>query len=241
MLKVVKKTEKERAFSREKDKLLIRYIMTSDQRVFEILENIIEEEYGYGEKITMSMRFSYILEEIITGIKERFIYLYKLEVMEHYLNFGQLENISKENLIHTFKERIINLFIMFEESRVTYKDNIIMQACQYVIENIDKDINLTTISDKLAISKNYFCRLFKQETGENFLNFVTRMKMKRAQRLLKEDNLKVYEVCYMLGYKDTTYFTRLFKRHVHMTPSEYKKVVYYQYFSVPEESISNKV
>lgn len=224
-------SEKGRVFSREKDKQLIKYIMTTDERAFEILEDIIEEEYSYGEKATMSMcvRFSYILEEVVTKIKEKFSYLSKLEVMEHYLDFGQLENISKENLINAFKQKVNKLFKMFEESRVMYKDNIIMQACQYVIENIDEDINLTTISDKLAISKNYFCSLFKQETGENFLSFVTRMKMKRAQLLLKEENLKVYEVCYMLGYTDTTYFTRLFKQYIHMTPSEYKKAVYDQY------------
>ncbi len=222
-------SEKKRAFSREKDKLLIKYMLSTDQEFFEVLENIAEEEYAYGEKITMNMRFSYILEEIVAEINKKFSYLSKLEVMEYYLDFSELENLSKENLINKFKEKIIRLFRMFEESRVTHKDNIIMQACQYVIENIDDEINLTTISDRLTISKNYFCRLFKQETGENFLNFVTRMKMKRAQLLLKEENLKVYEVCYMLGYMDTTYFTRLFKKYIHMTPSEYKKVVYDQY------------
>lgn len=117
----------------------------------------------------------------------------------------------------------------FEESRVIYKDNVVMQACQYVIEHIDEEISLVTISETLSISKNYFCSLFKKETGENFLSFVTRMKMRRAQFLLREENLRVYEVCDLLGYTDTTYFTRLFKKYTNMTPNEYKKVVNEQY------------
>lgn len=223
--------EKGRELSREKDKLLIKYIMTTDQKTFEVLETIVEEEYGYGtgEIMSMCVRFTYILEEIVSRIKERFAYLNKLEATSDYLEFGAIEGRSKQDLINAFKEKVSRLFEIFEESKVTYKDNVIMQACQYVVEHIDEEISLTTISEKLAISKNYFCSLFKQETGENFLNFVTRMKMKRAKFLLKEENLKVYEVCDRLGYTDTTYFTRLFKKYTHMTPNEYKKVVYDQY------------
>ena len=224
-------TKERRVFSRKKEKQLIKYIMTTDQRAFEILEEILEEEYSYGEKTTMSMcvRFSYILEEVVGTIKEKFSYLSKLEHVEHYLDFGQGENTPKEALINAFEENVSSLITIFKESKVMYKDNLIMQACQYIIENIDEDISLTTVSDRLGMSKNYLSSLFKQETGESFLVFVTRMKMKRAQLLLKEKNLMVYEVCYMLGYRDTTYFTRLFKKYTNMTPSEYKKAVYDEY------------
>lgn len=224
-------SETVREFSREKDKLLIKYILATDQRMFETLESILTEEYSYGnaEITSMCVRFSYILEEVTAKIQEKFSYLNKLEVIADYLDFGQSSNQPKEKMISAFKENIIRLFKVFEESRVIYKDNIVMQACQYVIEHVDEEISLTTIGEKLAISKNYFCSLFKQETGENFLNFVTRMKIKRAKLLLKEENLKVYEVCDRLGYTDTTYFTRLFKKYTNMTPNEYKKAVYDQY------------
>lgn len=223
--------EKGRELSRDKDKLLIQCVMTAEQKVFEILEDIVREESNYGDQEIMSMcvRFSYILEEIGIKTREKFSYLNKLVVIEEYVDFGNIEGRTKRELLNIFKEKITRLFQIFEESKVIYKDNIVMQACQYVIEHIDENISLTTISEKLAISKNYFCSLFKQETGENFLNFVTRMKMKRARFLLKHENLKVYEVCDRLGYTDTTYFTRLFKKYVHITPNEYKKVVYDQY------------
>lgn len=219
---------KKRQLSREKDKQLIKYIMQSDSRAFEILEQILDEERSYGdlERESMCVRFSYILEEIVTKIKERFTYLSKLENIDGYLDYGQDEQLDKEVLIERFSKKIDNLYITFEECKVMYKDNVVMQACQYVIEHVDEEINLTIISEKLAISKNYFCTLFKQETGENFLSYVTGMKMKRAKFLLKEKNYRVYEVGEKLGYTDTTYFTRLFKKYTNMTPNEYKKAVY---------------
>lgn len=218
---------KERTFSRENDKLLIKYIMGINPKAFEILEQIIEEEreLGEGHIPSMCMRFSYILEELVSRVKEKYMYLTKLKNMEQYIHYGEQEVHTKEDLIEKFQNNIKSIFNVFEESRVIYKDNVVMQACQYVVEHIDEEITLTSISETLSISKNYFCSLFKNETGENFLSFVTRMKMKRAQFLLREENLRVYEVCDLLGYTDTTYFTRLFKKYIHMTPNEYKKVV----------------
>lgn len=220
-------TGKERTFSRENDKLLIKYVMTTNPKAFEILEQIMQEERAFGEShiSSMCLRFSYILEELVTRVKEKYAYLTKLKNIEHYMHYGeQAENI-KEELINGFEKNVRGIFDIFEQSRVIYKDNVVMQACQYVVAHIDEEITLTTISESLSISKNYFCSLFKNETGENFLSFVTRMKMKRAQFLLREENLRVYEVCDLLGYTDTTYFTRLFKKYTNMTPNEYKKVV----------------
>ena len=216
---------KERIFSIENDKLLIKYAMTTNPKALEVLQEIIEEERGFSENEVagMCMRFSYILEELVTKVKDKFTYLNKLKNLEEYLHYGEQENSTKEDLISRFSENVKGILNIIEESRVIYKDNVVMQACQYVIEHIDEDINLITISETLSISKNYFCSLFKKETGENFLSFVTRMKMKRAQFLLREENLRVYEVCELLGYTDTTYFTRLFKKYIHMTPNEYKK------------------
>nr|WP_278281319.1 helix-turn-helix domain-containing protein [Clostridium sp. BL-8] len=57
---------------------------------------------------------------------------------------------------------------------------------------MDEDITLTSIANKLNISKNYLCSIFKQQTGENFLEYATRAKMERAKILLKKYDYKVY-------------------------------------------------
>lgn len=109
------------------------------------------------------------------------------------------------------------------DNKVSYKDEIVKKSKLYVKENIEGEITLNVVAQYLNISKNYFCSMFKQETGINFLNYIVQQKIERAKKMLVEENMKVYEVSERLGYSDTTYFSKLFKRNVGVTPQEYKR------------------
>lgn len=221
----------DRSYTREKDNRLIEAVLLADQQAFELLESIIEEEMQYDNDDLggICFRFSYILDEIVQKVNKKYCSLNKLEKLDMYLNINQQRYITKTDLIHQFEKEIKRLFSILEKYLLVYKDNVVRQACQYVVDHVDEKIGLTIISDALGISKNYFCSLFKQETGENFLNFVTKAKLQRAKYLLKEKNMRIYEVCNYLGYTDTTYFTKLFKKYIGMTPNEYKKTEYENY------------
>lgn len=215
----------ERGFNSELDNELIDAVLLTDQHAFELIEIIIDEEKEYGESDVKGtcFRFIYILETIVNNVNKKYSNLNKLEKLDTYLSIKNKQFINKADLISEFKEEIYRIFEILKKYFLIYKDNIVRQACNYVIDNIDKKISLTEIGKVLGISKNYFCSLFKQETGENFLNYVTKLKMQRAKYLLKEKNMRIYEVSNILGYVDTTYFTQLFKRYCDMTPQEYKK------------------
>ncbi|TCL56669.1 AraC family two component transcriptional regulator [Kineothrix alysoides] len=215
----------DRSFSREKDNKLIESVLLTDKKAFELLEDILEEEAQYDKEDISGtcFRFSYILEEIVQAVNKKYYNLNKLERLDLYLTLNQQKYMTKADLMAQFEKEVKSLFSILESYMVVYKDNVVRLACQYVVEHVDDKISLTEISDALGISKNYFCSLFKQETSENFLNYVTRTKIKRAKYLLKEKNMRIYEVCNYLGYTDTTYFTKLFKKYIGMTPNEYKK------------------
>jgi two-component system response regulator YesN len=136
-----------------------------------------------------------------------------------FLGVETLEDIEKQ-LIDNI-EKLINII---KEYNLNHSDNTVQRACEYVLNHIDEDIALTSIANNLNISKNYLCSIFKQQTGENFLEYATKAKMERAKVLLKRHDYKVYEVSDMLGYKETTYFSKLFKKHTGHTPAEYKKM-----------------
>ena len=73
------------------------------------------------------------------------------------------------------------------------------------------------------ISPYYFSKLFKQEVGENFIEYVTGARIKHAQHLLEDSRYSIKEVCVMSGYSDPNYFSRIFKKYEGMTPSEYRE------------------
>ncbi|MBE1442048.1 response regulator transcription factor [Paenibacillus sp. OAS669] len=98
----------------------------------------------------------------------------------------------------------------------------VVQACHYVSLHLDKRISLEEVADHLFLNSSYFSRLFKKETGETFIEYVTRMKMNRAKELLDQTNHPVGKICEMLGYDNQSYFIKIFKNSVGVTPMEYR-------------------
>ena len=73
------------------------------------------------------------------------------------------------------------------------------------------------------ISPYYFSRLFKQETGVTFIEYLTSARMRQARILLANPDYSIKEVCVMSGYSDPNYFSRIFKKYEGITPSEYRE------------------
>ena len=100
--------------------------------------------------------------------------------------------------------------------------NLVEDAKRYISENYSKDISLDEISGKVDVSPYYFTRLFKEETGETFLEYLTGVRMAEAKELMKEPGISVKEICTQVGYSDPNYFSRIFKKTVGKTPTEYR-------------------
>ena len=109
-----------------------------------------------------------------------------------------------------------------EEAGATKSDAIIARIRNY----IDREYPRATLGKAAAIvQKNpqYVCRLFKQVTGTNFREYLTRIRMQKAARLLCDVNYLTYEVSEIVGYSDPKNFTRSFRKHYGVSPREYKR------------------
>jgi len=98
----------------------------------------------------------------------------------------------------------------------------VAEACKYVSLRLNSRITLDEVADHLHLNASYFSRLFKKETGINFIVYVTRQKMELAKELLDGTRLTVGEICEQLGYDNQSYFIKTFKSHVGVTPNEYR-------------------
>src|SRR5690606_25133799 len=92
-------------------------------------------------------------------------------------------------------------------------------------ENYHQNITLEMISSRFYISPYYFSRIFKQTTGLNFKEYLHLLRIREAQRLLKETELKIIEIAERIGYMNITHFNRKFKQVTHTSPKEYRKMV----------------
>ena len=95
-------------------------------------------------------------------------------------------------------------------------------ACEYIEKNFQENINLNKISNYVSLSKNYFCNIFKKETGITIWDYLIRIRMEEAKKMLLETGQKTYEVSERVGYEDPSYFGRLFKKYTGFTPIEFR-------------------
>lgn len=99
-----------------------------------------------------------------------------------------------------------------------------MEAVEYIKENYaDPDLNLNGICAHLGISTSHFSSIFKEETGETFMEFLIRIRMEKAKELLEHTSLKNYEIAERVGFADPHYFGISFKKMTGKTPTEYAR------------------
>ena len=100
---------------------------------------------------------------------------------------------------------------------------IIAQACEYLEKNIAKDITLESTASILNVSSFYLSKLFKKEKGENFISYLTNLRLKMAKELLKDKTKIIKEITAAVGYNDQNYFSKLFKQKFGITPTEFRE------------------
>ena len=101
-------------------------------------------------------------------------------------------------------------------------ETVISKAMDYIDENYTKNISLDDVSKAVNISSYYFSKLFKEEAGVNFIDYLTKKRIDYAKELLEDNKYSIKEVCVMCGYSDPNYFSRIFKKKENVTPSEYR-------------------
>ncbi|HWQ98979.1 MAG TPA: helix-turn-helix domain-containing protein [Clostridia bacterium] len=104
-------------------------------------------------------------------------------------------------------------------------NRVIAKARAFIDRNFSRDLTLEEVSREVHVSPYYFSKLFKEQTGDNFINYLTQKRVDTAKQLLADGRLNVKAICTEIGYNDPNYFSRLFKKFEGMTPTEYREQV----------------
>lgn len=87
----------------------------------------------------------------------------------------------------------------------------------------EKGFGIHAISEHVKLSETYLCSYFKKQRSQTIKEFITATRLDKAKELLREPDLKLFEVAVRLGFTDANYFTTFFKRYAGVTPSEYRE------------------
>lgn len=137
--------------------------------------------------------------------------------------YGQLLDLEPNAL----RKWLVDISLMFREILISARSqttrSVVMKAKEYVsIHYSDEEFSLNVICEVLGISNSYFSTVFKKETGNSFIGYLTDYRMDRAERLLIETNEKSYMIAKKVGYTDPNYFSYVFKRRFGVSPSKYR-------------------
>jgi AraC-like DNA-binding protein len=111
-----------------------------------------------------------------------------------------------------------------QDNTLTDSNPTLSPIIAYIKANINNNINMKKLSDVACMSTTAFHRFFKRELGITPVEFILQEKIKMAKALLSGQNIHVNEVSYELGFEDSNYFIRLFKKHEGITPKQYQKL-----------------
>ncbi len=128
---------------------------------------------------------------------------------------------SLGDLISWCISRIRHITRKIQNVKSAKGNSIIGRAKKYIRENFQKEITLEELSRKLNISPQYFSKLFKEETGYNFIEYLTFIRIEHSKHLMNSTNMTIKEICYSVGYGDPNYFSRLFKKNTGLSPTAY--------------------
>lgn len=138
-----------------------------------------------------------------------------------------LEGISSFRTLEELEEwmnQVIGGIIAFKKSHnVPHKQDMISEIKEYVSKHYNEQISLADLASRFFINPYYLSQIFKQKTGDTYLNFLTNIRIAKAKELLETTDLKMYEICQMVGYSDPQHFSRMFEKTAGCKPKEYRK------------------
>ena len=89
----------------------------------------------------------------------------------------------------------------------------------------ESDLSVNQIASILCFTPSWLCQVFKAGTGITIKDYINRVRIDEAKTLLQSRSIKLYEVAIRVGYNDSNYFTRQFKKYTGMIPSEYREKI----------------
>lgn len=152
------------------------------------------------------------------------------------IKFGVVDYLLKPASMGEVKNAIekameqINYFKHAKEQRTGRSNGsdfdektIIGRAKKFVRQNYYKNIDMAVVSNIVSMNYSYFSKLFKRETGMNFSEYITSVRMEEAKKMLDNPVSKIYEISESVGYDNPKYFSKVFKAHFGVSPEQYKK------------------
>ena len=153
------------------------------------------------------------------GIRLSEILKEKEQYPSHLENYQSISEIKD-----WFEEKFNQLIAMIKSIGLKDYSAPIREALICIKKNYNKELNLSSVAHQVGLSKNHFCTLFKEETGNNFVDFLHKTRIEQAREMLLNSEMLISEISEIVGYIDSKYFTKVFHKYMNCSPTAYRKL-----------------
>ncbi|QCX34871.1 response regulator [Caloramator sp. E03] len=187
-----------------------------------IMDIRMPEKNGIEAQKTI-LKFNHNVKTIILTAYDEFQFAQaaiKLNVIDFLLKPAKpseiVEAINKAITSIQFNENISSLEIN------AMNKSLIQEAIDYIHKNYSKNINLESVASFVHLNPQYFSRYFKANVGMTFIEYLSKLRIKKAKELLELTDKSISEISFEVGYIDPGYFSKVFSKFEGVTPNKFK-------------------
>ncbi|MHA0856304.1 response regulator [Paenibacillus sp. CMAA1364] len=192
--------------------------------------DVHEIEHTLNKIIEKMIASNKLTKDLLTGLCYTLYYMYQSFVEKYQLTDKGIitkemySRIDKMNLKDDFVEWVSYLKNRTIEQLINNNENMrVYKAKQYINNSYKEELSLERVATHLELSSGYLSNLFKRETGQNFVDYLTEVRINNAKVLLRTTNLKNAEIAREVGYMDEYYFSKVFKKITGLSPTKYRE------------------
>lgn len=184
--------------------------------------DLLYDYYGY-DLMSIQNEIQHLMEELNTVAQESCEYEIKSPLrMKNNQQFVSMYKNRYDLKIEIMKviDKIFDKLMDNKENRKNNIDDIL----NYIDRNCHKDISLDQVGEYANMSSYYLSKIFKKETGVNFVTYLTERKIDIAKDMLLNTDIPIINIALDLSYHEPNYFSKVFKKSTGMTPTEFRKL-----------------
>ncbi|MEG1459524.1 MAG: helix-turn-helix domain-containing protein [Acetivibrio sp.] len=204
----------------ELENLLLKSIKFGKAEIVNLFVELLDKIRGLEENVYRNKIYEVL---VLAAHESRLAGQNSLDYIDFKQYFENKWDLPIEQVERWAYQRFEYLINSVQSSRLEIRSDGVNSAIHYMEEHYMEEITLEEISRYVGISPQHFSKIFKEETGINYIEWLTDLRLDIAKRLLAEGGKTVKEVCYVVGYNDPNYFSRIFKKAVGISPTEFAR------------------
>ncbi|MDO5518995.1 MAG: AraC family transcriptional regulator [bacterium] len=206
------------------------YMELTDQLIDSIKYNRCNEEENLASILEL-LRPMQVTERLTTIIEVlvSISYAFRKELKNQDIYYDYLKQCDKLMYLSIEEQeawayrRLHTMIKLMRSGKKARGSSVVTIAMEYIQKNYTQEISLSEISQYVGLSPQHFSKIFKETTNYSYVEWVNDLRIGKAQEIMKQEDCTIKEVCFLVGFQDPNYFSRIFKKRVGISPTEYAK------------------